>query len=51
MTKDKANMMLGAQLGRPVPAKYTFDTDRDIVQIWQNQLEKHFGVGFKRGAL
>ena len=39
-------MVLGAQIGQPVPAKNTFDTDSDVVQIREDQVEKHFGVGF-----
>ena len=46
MTKHKGNVVLGAQVGEPVPAKYTLDTDDDIVQIGENQLKEHFRVGF-----
>jgi hypothetical protein len=46
MTKDKADMVLGAQIGQPVPAKDAFDTDSNVVQIREDQLEKHFGVRF-----
>jgi hypothetical protein len=46
MTKDKTDVVLCAQIGQPVPAKHTFDTDSDVVQIRENQVKKHLGVGF-----
>lgn len=39
-------MVIRAQVGEPVPAKNAFDTDKDIIQVWENQIEKNFGFGF-----
>jgi hypothetical protein len=46
MTKDKADVVLGAQIGQPVPAKNTFYTVSDIFQIREDQFKKQLGVGF-----
>ena len=37
--------MLGAQIGDPIPAKDTFDTDDDVFQEGENQLKEHLGLG------
>ncbi len=44
--KDKADIVFCTHIGQSVPAKYTFDTDSNVVQIRENQIDKHFGIGF-----
>jgi hypothetical protein len=46
MTKDKTDVVFGAQISQPVPAKHAFDTNSDVVQIRENQVKKHPGIGF-----
>jgi hypothetical protein len=40
MTKDKADVVFGAQIRQPVPTKNAFDADSDVVQIRENQVKK-----------
>ncbi len=39
-------MVIGAKIGRPVPAEDTFDADNHIFDEGKDQLEKQFRVGF-----
>lgn len=39
-------MVFGAPIRQPIPTKHTFDADSDVVQIGENQVKKHLGIGF-----
>jgi hypothetical protein len=46
MSKDKVNFVIGAQIGKPVPAKDAFNPDNDVFEEGKDQFEKEFGIGF-----
>ena len=45
MAKDKGDVMLSAQVSRPVPAKSGFNTDDDMVQVSKDQLKEQERAG------
>jgi hypothetical protein len=45
VTQDEGNAVLGAQIGNPVPAKDTLDTDDDVFQEGEDQLKKYLALG------
>jgi hypothetical protein len=44
MTKNERNFMLMAEVRHPVPAKDAFNTDDDIVNVGEYELEKQFRI-------
>jgi hypothetical protein len=46
MTKDKGDVVFSTKVGDPIPAKDTFHTDNDVIEVWKDHLEKWFRIGF-----
>jgi hypothetical protein len=46
MTKGKSDAVLGTKISKPVPAKYAFNADDDVIKVRKDQLEKQLWVGF-----
>ena len=44
--QGKGDVVLSAQVSRPVPAKDTFHPYGNVLEVRENQLEKGFRVGF-----
>jgi hypothetical protein len=45
VSKDKVNVVIGAQIGDPIPAKYAFNADNDVIDKWEYDFKKQFRVG------
>jgi hypothetical protein len=46
VTKNKFNVVLVTEIGQPVPAKYAFYPDNNIIEVRKYQLEEQLRVGF-----
>jgi hypothetical protein len=46
MSKYKGDVVLSAQVGKPVPAKDAFDTDHHVIQIRKDQFKELLRIRF-----
>jgi len=46
VTKDKRDLVLGAKIGEPVPAKDAFNANNDVLHEREHQLKEQLGIGF-----
>jgi hypothetical protein len=45
MTQGESNLVLGTEIGQPIPAEDAFDTDDDVFQKWCDKFDQHLLIG------
>ena len=46
MAEDKLNIVIGTEVGDPIPREHTFDADNEIVPIGIDQFQECLWRGF-----
>ena len=46
VAQQKRNIVLGTDIGQPIPAKHALYGNGHIFKVWENELKKSFRIGF-----